>query len=48
MMDSRVPSLTKVCVSKIVKEIKLFCRGVDFDQLGKQWLIPGPLENLCK
>ena len=46
-----VPSLTRVCVNKIVNDIKLFCQGVDFEELGSrtpQDLVVGPLENLCK
>lgn len=46
-----VPSLTRVCVSKIVNEIKLFCRGVEFEDLGThsaEEILVGPLENLCK
>lgn len=46
-----VPSLSRTCVSKIVNEIKLFCRGVEFEGLGKgspNEILIGPLENLCK
>lgn len=46
-----VPSLTRVCVNKIVNDIKLFCQGVDFEELGRhtsQDFLVGPLENLCK
>ena len=38
-------------MSKIVDDIKLFCRGVDFEDLGKDppnEKIVGPLENLCE
>ena len=48
LSNSRVPSLSKVCVSKIVGEIKQFCCGADFDELGNHSAILGPLENLCK
>lgn len=47
-MNSRVPTLSKTCVSKIVSDIRLFCRGTDFDDLGNHSTILGPLENLCK
>lgn len=46
-----VPSLTRVCVNKIVNEIELFCRGVEFNDLGKHAssdILVGPLENLCE
>ena len=46
-MNSGVPSLTRVCVNKIVSEIELFCRGVDFEELGDYPQILGPFENLC-
>lgn len=46
-----VPTLTRVCVNKIVNEIKLFCRGVDFEDFGigsPHEVVVGPLENLCE
>lgn len=48
MYHSQVPSLTRVCVSKIVNEIQLFCRGIEFEELGQHSQILGPLDNLCK
>lgn len=44
----QVPSLARVCVSKVVNEIELFCQGEDFEELGKESLIVGPLEKLRK
>ena len=43
-----VPSLSRVCVAKIVNEITLFCQGTDFQELGKYSRIAGPLQNLRK
>lgn len=45
---SSVPSLMKVCVVKIVEEIRELQQGVDFDDLGKYKFVIGPFENLCK
>ena len=42
------PSLRKLCVLKIVKEIKQFCPGVSFEDLGKYIYIVGPFEYLRK
>ena len=48
MQVMSVPSLTRVCVNKIVNEIEQFCQGVDFEELGTYPQILGPFENLCK
>ena len=42
------PSLRKLCVLKIVKEIKQFCPGLSFEDLGKYIYIVGPFEYLRK
>lgn len=47
-MAFSVPSLTKICVNKVVKEIKKFCYGVKFEEISKFKYIIGPFENICK
>ncbi len=48
MMAFSAPSLTRICVIKIVKDIKKFCYGLRFDDLGKFKFIVGPFDNLCE
>ncbi len=43
-----VPSLTRICVLKVVEEIRSFCPGVTFEDLGKYKYIVGPFEYLGK
>ena len=47
-MAMSVPSLRRICVLKVVEEIRNFCPGVAFEDLGKYYYIVGPLEYLCK
>ena len=47
-MDLAVPSLRRVCVLKVVEEIRQFCPGVPFEDLGKYQFIVGPFEYICK
>ena len=48
VMAFPVPTLRRVCVLKIVKDIKEFCPGISFGDLGKYQFIVGPFEYLCK
>ena len=43
-----VPTLTRICILKIVKDIKEFCPGVNFGDLGKCPYTVGPFEYLCE
>ena len=43
-----VPTLTRICILKIVKDIKEFCPGVNFGDLGKCQFTVGPFEYLCE
>ena len=43
-----VLSLKRVCVLKIVKDIRDFCPGVNFEDLGRYQFIVGPFEYLCE
>ena len=43
-----VPSLRRISVLKIVEEIKQFCPGVSFEDLGKYIYVVGPFEYLRK
>ena len=47
-MSLSVPSLKRICVVKIVRDIKDFCHGVTFEDLGKYQYVVGPFEYLCK
>ncbi len=47
-MAFSAPSLTRICVIKVVTDIKKFCYGLTFDDLGKFKFIVGPFDNLCE
>jgi len=47
-MAFAVPSLRRICVLKIVEEIRQFCSGVPFEDLGKYLYIVGPFDRLRK
>ena len=47
-MAFSAPSLTRVCVAKIAKDIRNFCYGTRFEDLGRFKYIVGPFDNLCK
>jgi hypothetical protein len=47
-MSFLVPALARICVLKIVKDIKEFCPGVNFGDLGKYQSIVGPFQYLCE
>ena len=47
-MSYPVPALARICVLKIVKDIKDFCPGVNFGDLGKYHFTVGPFQYLCE
>lgn len=47
-MAFTAPSLSRLCVSEIVRDIKQFCYGVKFEDLGRFKYIIGPFDNVCK